>query len=254
MAKEQDKPLNPEKISGLCGRLLCCLSYEEEGYKEMRRTLPKLGHRVSTPTGEGRVVAVNVLKRGISILVEGQRLEVPDRDLGTVVRWDPTSKSNEPPPSISRAEGVLQGMVEEDELDSVEAANEWPPRSARFGRLPMAAAPPPTGEARERPASRRPTGDPAAPAQRGRRRGGGAQRPRREASEPGEPSGGESPPSAPPPAGRSRVFRRADNPAPASEQPDQPTANEGQGEAQGRRRRGRRAGRGRNRDGGVGSS
>jgi hypothetical protein len=253
MAKEQDKPLNPEKISGLCGRLLCCLSYEEEGYKEMRRTLPKLGHRVSTPTGEGRVVGVNVLKRGITILVEGQRLEIPDRDLGTVVRWDPASKSNEPPPSMSRAEGVRQGMVEEDELDAIESANEWPPRSTRFGRLPVAAAPPPA-EARARPASRKPADEPAAPAQRGRRRGGGAQRGRREAPEPRDPGRRETPPEAPPPAGRSRVFRRAESPTPASEQPEQPPPAEGQGEAPGRRRRGRRAGRGRNRDGGVGSS
>jgi cell fate regulator YaaT (PSP1 superfamily) len=250
MAKEQDKPLNPEKISGLCGRLLCCLSYEEEGYKEMRRTLPKLGHRVSTPTGEGRVVSVNVLKRGITILVEGHRLEIPDRDLGTVVRWDPASKSNEPPPSMSRAEGVRQGMVEEDELDAVESANEWPPRTTRFGRLPVAAAPSPV-EARDRTASRNPAGEPVAPAQRGRRRGGGAQRGRREAPEPREPSPGETPRGAQPPAGRSRVFRRADNPTPASEQPEQQPASEGQAEAPGRRRRGRRAGRGRNSDGGV---
>src|SRR3970282_364013 len=63
MAKELELPLNPQKISGLCGRLLCCLSYEEEGYKEMRKTLPKLGHRCSTPTGEGRGIGVNILQR-----------------------------------------------------------------------------------------------------------------------------------------------------------------------------------------------
>jgi cell fate regulator YaaT (PSP1 superfamily) len=251
MAKEQDKPLNPEKISGLCGRLLCCLSYEEEGYKEMRRTLPKMGHRVSTPTGEGRVVGVNVLKRGITILVDGQRLEIPDRDLGTVVRWDPTSKANEPPPSMSRAEGVRQGVVEADELDGIEAANEWPPRTARFGRLPMAAAPPPAREAGDRPAARRPASEPAAPAQRGRRRGGGTPRGRREGPEPREPDRRETPPQATPPAGRSRVFRRAEGPAQAADGQGQPLASEGQGEAPGRRRRGRRAGRGRNRDSDV---
>ncbi|MBK7329309.1 MAG: hypothetical protein IPI85_09570 [Dehalococcoidia bacterium] len=54
MAKEQELPLNPQKISGLCGRLLCCLSYEEEGYKEMRKTLPKIGQRCSTPPARAR--------------------------------------------------------------------------------------------------------------------------------------------------------------------------------------------------------
>ncbi len=101
MAKEQELPLNPQKISGLCGRLLCCLSYEEQGYKEMRSTLPRIGQRCSTPTGEGRVIAVNILRRQITLFVEGQRIEVGDRDLGTVVRWDPSSKTAAPPPSLA---------------------------------------------------------------------------------------------------------------------------------------------------------
>src|SRR5258708_36588879 len=78
MAKDQELPLNPQKISGLCGRLLCCLSYEEEGYREMRKTLPKLGQRCSTPTGEGKVIGVNILKRQVTLDVEGQRVEVAD--------------------------------------------------------------------------------------------------------------------------------------------------------------------------------
>src|SRR3970040_349586 len=88
MAKEQELPLNPQKISGLCGRLLCCLSYEEEGYKEMRKSLPKSGQRCSTPPGEGKVIGINILRRQVTLIVEGQRIEVGDRDLGTVVRWD----------------------------------------------------------------------------------------------------------------------------------------------------------------------
>lgn len=56
MAKDQDLPLNPGKISGLCGRLLCCLKYEHEVYVEFRRRAPKKGSLVRTPLGEGRVV------------------------------------------------------------------------------------------------------------------------------------------------------------------------------------------------------
>jgi len=131
MAKEQELPLNPQKISGLCGRLLCCLSYEEEGYKEMRKTLPKIGQRCSTPTGEGKVIGINILRRQVTLWVDGQRIEVPDRDLGLVVRWDTASKSGEPPPSISRADAIAQGMIEATEEDLVAAArlesdpNDW---------------------------------------------------------------------------------------------------------------------------------
>lgn len=69
MAKEQELPLNPMKISGLCGRLLCCLGYENKAYAEMRQGLPKAGERVATPHGVGRVVAVNVLKQTATVEV-----------------------------------------------------------------------------------------------------------------------------------------------------------------------------------------
>ncbi len=74
MAKEQELPLNPMKISGLCGRLLCCLGYENKAYCEMRQGLPKAGERVATAQGEGRVVAVNVLKQTVTVDVEEKGL------------------------------------------------------------------------------------------------------------------------------------------------------------------------------------
>jgi cell fate regulator YaaT (PSP1 superfamily) len=163
MAKDQDLPLNPQKISGLCGRLLCCLSYEEEGYQEMRRSLPKVGQRCSTPTGEGRVIAVNMLRRQVTLVVEGQRVEVGDRDLGLVVRWDTSSKSADPPPSLTRAEAVAMGLLDESELEEPEEEDSLPEAPGR-GRLPgpRAARPPrperPPSEPRQqsRPGSRRP--------------------------------------------------------------------------------------------------
>src|SRR5690606_18290891 len=134
-----DLPLNPQKISGLCGRLLCCLSYEEEGYKAMRKSLPKVGQRCSTPTGEGKVIAVNTLLRQVTLVVAGQRIEVRDRDLGTVVRWDPSSRAAEPPPSISRAEAIAQGLIEDTgEEEPAEQDDQWEtidPGPGR-GRLP----------------------------------------------------------------------------------------------------------------------
>lgn len=133
MAKEQDLSLNPQKISGLCGRLLCCLSYEEEGYAEMRRTLPKLGQRCSTPTGEGKVIGLNILRRQVTLAVDGQRIEVSDRDLGTVVRWDPASKAGAPPPSMTRAEAIAAGLLGPESADLDEEDSTWEVPSGRGG-------------------------------------------------------------------------------------------------------------------------
>ncbi len=77
MAKEQGLPLNPVKISGACGRLLCCLSYENENYLEVKKRLPPLGSWVETPQGEGRIVEINVPKESLIVEVgEGAKIEV----------------------------------------------------------------------------------------------------------------------------------------------------------------------------------
>jgi cell fate regulator YaaT (PSP1 superfamily) len=67
-AKDQGLVLNPSKVSGQCGRLKCCLVYEQETYARLRKGLPKLGKRVITPDGlEGRVVEVDVLRQRIRV-------------------------------------------------------------------------------------------------------------------------------------------------------------------------------------------
>ena len=77
MAKDQNLSLNPPKISGLCGRLMCCLSYEHKYYKELCRGLPREGERVDTPEGKGKVISVNILKRLATVLLEdGKMIEV----------------------------------------------------------------------------------------------------------------------------------------------------------------------------------
>ena len=55
--------LNPNKINGICGRLLCCLKYEDECYKEYSKNLPKLGKKIETEFGEGKVISVDILKQ-----------------------------------------------------------------------------------------------------------------------------------------------------------------------------------------------
>ena len=88
MAKEQSLALNPDKLSGVCGRLLCCLTFEYPVYREMRGTLPKLGKRVSTPAGMGKVVQVNVLKQTIALELDDRagRVEVSAAEIGMAVR------------------------------------------------------------------------------------------------------------------------------------------------------------------------
>jgi len=60
MAKDQDLPVNPLKISGACGRLLCCLKYEHPLYQEFKASAPRVGATIGTPEGDGRVVGHNV--------------------------------------------------------------------------------------------------------------------------------------------------------------------------------------------------
>ncbi|MEK7312790.1 MAG: regulatory iron-sulfur-containing complex subunit RicT [Chloroflexota bacterium] len=97
MAKEQGISLNPEEITGMCGRLRCCLVYEYEQYVEARKTLPKIKKRVGTPKGEGKVVDLNPLKQTAIVQVEDGRFEfgrdelVPLDELQTLAK-----KANQP--------------------------------------------------------------------------------------------------------------------------------------------------------------
>lgn len=67
MAKEQGISLAPSEITGMCGRLRCCLMHENALYKEAKKSLPKQGKRVLTPKGEGKVIRVNALSQVISV-------------------------------------------------------------------------------------------------------------------------------------------------------------------------------------------
>jgi len=78
MAKEQDLPLNPSKISGVCGRLLCCLAYENDNYVQAKQDMPQVGTMLDTPGGQGKVVAINVPKESVEVMLEsGVIIQVP---------------------------------------------------------------------------------------------------------------------------------------------------------------------------------
>lgn len=75
MAKDQNLSLNPAKISGLCGRLMCCLKYESEEYENAKEQLPDLGELIETTHGTGKVVGLNLMDRIVQIeLIEQQKV------------------------------------------------------------------------------------------------------------------------------------------------------------------------------------
>ena len=76
MAKNQDLALNPTKINGLCGRLLCCLNYEDELYKELRKDMPEIGTIVETKYGKGKVKNVNIFNHTYDVELENNEIIV----------------------------------------------------------------------------------------------------------------------------------------------------------------------------------
>ena len=85
MAKNQNLSLNPTKINGVCGRLLCCLKYENDNYTEYKKDLPDVGHRVKTDKGEGKVISVDVFKKTYKVLL-------PENEILTVEVNDDSKK------------------------------------------------------------------------------------------------------------------------------------------------------------------
>jgi hypothetical protein len=87
MAKAQGVSLNPSEITGMCGRLRCCLIYEYEQYVEARQHLPKQGRRVGTTLGEGKVVSLFPLKDTALIDLGDRRIEVHREDIVPLEEW-----------------------------------------------------------------------------------------------------------------------------------------------------------------------
>jgi cell fate regulator YaaT (PSP1 superfamily) len=82
MAKEQSLSLNPTKISGQCGRLMCCLVYEYETYMELKKALPKVGSIVKTPSGPGKVIRQNAVGSRLTVRLEdGSEIETPAENI-----------------------------------------------------------------------------------------------------------------------------------------------------------------------------
>ncbi len=98
-AKDQGLSLEPAKISGACGRLLCCLGYEAAYYRLMKEKMPRIGQTVVTPVGEGSVTGVNVLKETVIVELESQAtVELPAAEVVRKDSGEPMKKKGQKPP------------------------------------------------------------------------------------------------------------------------------------------------------------
>ena len=107
MAKEQNLSLNPTKISGVCGRLMCCLKYEQDNYEQTRKRMPKVGKEVMTPEGIGVVWDLNIIKETVRVRIQkGDNSELKDFPMDEVQRTGAQ-------PAQPKPEAVKQEVAEE---------------------------------------------------------------------------------------------------------------------------------------------
>lgn len=102
MAKEQNLSLNPTKISGICGRLMCCLNYEQETYEQIRNRLPKVDSTVNTPYGRGVVISNSVVKESAKVKLKTEEGEEVVRELSIK--------------DMELISGGYEGTISEDEI------------------------------------------------------------------------------------------------------------------------------------------
>jgi cell fate regulator YaaT (PSP1 superfamily) len=99
MAKEQDLPLNPSNISGICGRLMCCLRYEYDAYKDFKSRAPKKGALIETPLGTAKVVDFNTPLEQVTMRLEdGKQITIPLAEMSCAPDAVPDENGNMPRP------------------------------------------------------------------------------------------------------------------------------------------------------------
>jgi hypothetical protein len=123
MAKTQNLSLNPTKISGTCGRLMCCLKYEQDAYEDLIRTSPKLESFVDTPEGRGTVVEIDLLRQRVKVRMEAAPETVSVfKNTDIMVLRSGKAKKNDPPipadlaPISGGGKRVRKTVEEEDKL------------------------------------------------------------------------------------------------------------------------------------------
>ena len=128
MAKEQNLSLNPAKISGQCGRLMCCLNYEQENYEQVHKRLPRVGKDIVTPDGVGVITEINVIKERVKVRMrqEDDTFDVKEYDIDEVRRPVPGDAAaiRETPRAQERKPRKPQGPEETPESAQEENGEE----------------------------------------------------------------------------------------------------------------------------------
>lgn len=245
MAKVQSMSLNPSKISGACGRLMCCLRYEQAAYEELVKAVPKVGAFVETPAGYGTVSSVNILRSSLKVKLDGQGEDVFKNYQADEIAVIPGGrpKPGEPLPSLlkDRPKPVREEEPKEDPwaLPQLFADEVYGDKKSERARTPE------SGEKKKRPRRRsrghggkKPADAQAAPkaAQEGAKSKGQP----RQKSQPNRKSGARKPGDKPAGENAERSRAKAQPPKPA-----EGAAPNGEKRADGHRRR-HRGGRGRN--------
>lgn len=172
MAKTQNLSLNPTKISGTCGRLMCCLKYEQEAYEDLIKTAPKMESFVDTPDGRGTVVEVNLLRQSVRVRMEDHPETIGSyKNTDIYILRSGKARKNDPPiprdfaPISSKPRPVQKteaffeelpeviypdavAVIEPEALDTAEASGEEAGKSANRRRR--------RGGRRTKPAGERP--------------------------------------------------------------------------------------------------
>ncbi len=123
MAKTQNLSLNPTKISGTCGRLMCCLKYEQEAYEDLLKTAPKAESFVDTPDGRGTITEVNLLRQSVKVRMEDHPENIGCyRNCDICVLRSGKARKNDPPipkdlaPISSKPRPAERKFAEEDNV------------------------------------------------------------------------------------------------------------------------------------------
>jgi len=178
MAKNQNLALNPQKLSGGCGRLMCCLVYEDATYIKMKKDLPKVGATIQTPKGEGKIMDVSVLERKLRIQLESGTISCTLEEL----------KEGKLHEKRSDEEAWIAGAQEQEELDAKPAVKKEDQSQRADSRRRRRRKKKPSGKPDERQAAGAPPEQRAAgeKSQRKKRR----RRRRRKKKSPGGEGGG----------------------------------------------------------------
>lgn len=212
MAKEQGISLTPTEITGMCGRLRCCLVYEYDNYVEARSKLPKRNKRVRTPKGEGKVVDVIPLRGSVMVDIPevgveeftGEEIQLAEADGG---QQSPPYHGTQQASDVDQAiTGDAQTSSYTVSADSPPPPSDWedPPTNTQPRSMPRTDRPKPDRSRSDRPRQDRPPGEKG-------RRGSGEQRPPGQG--PAEPRQGGQPGTKPGDRPDHRQPRQEDKPA-----------------------------------------